>query len=126
MTQEELRTAIEARFIDQWSDNNVAFENVPYTPPDETAWVRLSVQFLTNYYNGLGECREIIGMVGVQIYSPMRQGTYRQEQMSDEATRIYQGSHDGVAYKDVSIGGTSESDGWYQSNVLINFTARGE
>jgi hypothetical protein len=126
MNQTDIRQVIEARLINNWSDNNVAFENVPYTPPDEQHWVRLSVQFLVNNYNGLGECREIIGIVGVQIFSPIRQGTYRQEQLTDEATALYQGSHNGIAYQDINEASAGEVEGWYQSNVLINFTARGE
>lgn len=125
MTHEEIRKAIEARFINNWSSTQVAFENVPFIPPDEQHWARLSVQVLYNAYNGLGECREVIGMVGVQIYSPMRQGTLRQEQFSDEAIQIFRGSHDGVTYQDANVTVAGEVEGWYQCNVLVNFTARG-
>jgi len=120
-----IREAIEGRFISNWSDNNVAFENVPYKTPDEQNWARLSVQFVSNEYNGLGECREIIGLVGVQLYSPVRRGTLRQEQFADEAVNIFSGSHDGIAYRDADVISVGEVDGWYQLNILVEFTAKG-
>ena len=135
MNQVSIRQIIEARFSTQWADTtHVAYENVPYEPADETAWVRLSVQFLYNAYNGLGECREIIGMVGVQIYCPVRQGTLKQEQFSDEVVSIFRGDHNGIAYKDANIISPGENTGltknigenWYQSSVLVNFITRGD
>lgn len=125
MTQEEIRKAIEELFVNRWTDNRIAFENVPYTPPDENRWVRLSVQILYNSYDGLGECREIFGMVGVQIYIPLRQGTLEQEQISDSIVKIFRGSYGGVTFRDINVMSDGELEGWYQSHILINFTARG-
>ena len=110
----------------------MTFENVPYSPPDEDYWVRISVQVLSNKYNGLLECREIVGMVGVQIYSPLRKGTRKQEQLVDHVVDIFSGSHDNIAYRDANIVSVGESRtdagkgmGWYQQNVLVGFTTKG-
>jgi hypothetical protein len=125
VTLAQIRQIIEQRFADYWVDNNVAYENVPYIPPDEDLWLRLAVQVLTRNYNGLGECIEIIGMVSVQILSPLRTGAGNQDSTIDEVLAIYTGDHSGIAYQDSQISTVGEISGWYMSNLFIGFKARG-
>ena len=127
-----VRQVIEDRFVTGWSYSDIAFENVQFKPQDETYWVRLAVQMLSNEYNGLMECRELLGMVSVQIYSPLRNGTKTQEEFTDSVIQIFTGSHDGIAYQDATMVSVGESltdagkgMGWYQHNVLVGFTAKG-
>ena len=125
MTLTQIRQVIEQRLSVYWPYSFVAYENVPFTPPDEQLWIRLSVQILSRDYNGLGECIEIIGMVSVQILSPLRTGAGNQESAIDELLAIYKGDHSGIAYQDAQVNTIGETEGWYMSNLFIGFKSRG-
>ena len=123
------RLSIETKFLADWAVAQptipVAVENMPFSPPEEAHWIRLSIQPLNNLHNGLNECRELIGMVAVQVYSPVRQGTATQDELVDSAQAILTGAHNDIAYEDADIAPLGEVEGWYQCNIFVGFTTKG-
>jgi len=78
----DIRAAIEARVATEMAESpsyQVSFENVPFTPPNNSSWVKVQVRFGANNYATLigpssGSNRQT-GVVVISVFSPIGVGT---------------------------------------------------
>lgn len=81
-TFNDIRQAIEARIATEMAESpayQVSYENVPFTPPNNSTWVKVQVRFGSNNYATLlgpsaGSNRQS-GIVVIGIFSPVGVGT---------------------------------------------------
>lgn len=124
MSFEALTHSIESRFNTNWSSTPVAYENVPFTPPN-TAWVRLTV--IAGFGNtkgimGTGVTVEDNGLISIQVFVPEGTGTNESKTLVDAAISIYEHTRfDGILAYTASPVSVGVSDGWHQTNITIPF-----
>ena len=126
MNNKDIRTAVETRLQNDWPYPAIpiAYENASFDPPDENHWIRVTVQPFTHAYKGLNDCKEIRGLIGIQIFSPLRTGTELQEQIKDSILAIFDTSYNELQFYDSSVSLIGEQEGWYQCNIFIGYRAK--
>ena len=78
----DIRQAIEARIATEMAESpayQVSYENVPFTPPNNSTWIKVQIRFGTNSYATLlgpstGSNRQS-GIVVIGIFTPIGVGT---------------------------------------------------
>jgi hypothetical protein len=122
-------------FYGGWTDTPVAWENVSFNiPSGDQPWVRHQVEFISANNASFGvvdsEQVRITGMVSVQIFTPLDEGSGLSDEYTDKVVDIYQNKVDGpiffYASELVVIGdGVRRVDqieeGFFQVNVLTRF-----
>ena len=81
-TYNDIRAAIEARIATEMASSpayQVSYENVPFTPPNNSTWIKVQIRFGENAYATLlgpttGSNRQA-GIVVIGIFSPIGVGT---------------------------------------------------
>lgn len=126
MNNEDIRIAVETRLQNDWPYPAIpiAYENAQFDPPDESHWIRVTVQPFTHAYKGLNDCKELRGLIGIQIFSPLRTGTGLQEQIKDSILAIFDTSYNELQFYDSSVSLVGEQEGWYQCNIFIGYRAK--
>lgn len=130
MSYESQHNAIRARFAAQWgSTTPVAWPNVDFTPPDNTAWVRLNVADADTRQASFGDPGNNVhrhtGLVTVMIFTPLGQGDKEALELADQAAAIFRGWQDsssGVLFRSPpfvrQIGSEKK---WFHLNLLCPF-----
>lgn len=131
MTYQAQHNAIRTRFNAQWgSTTPIAWPNVNFTPPNNSAWVRFIVEDLDAAQASFGDpsnnIHRYIGQVVIMIFTPKGQGDNQARTLSETATGIFRGWSDtasGVLFRlapfvrDV----TNSEDKWMHLNVICPF-----
>ncbi len=127
MSYETERTAFETRFATLWgSETPVAYSNVAFTPPPDTAWVRLSVLPGVATEIGLGDpgrqLHRFSGIVVIGIFAPLNKGEKKARQLADKVVNIFKSADfSGVSTWSPYMTIVGESGGYFQVNVTANF-----
>ena len=126
MSFEALRVSIESRMNTYWSTTVVAYENVPFSPPD-TPWIRLTVLVgtgETSGHAGDGTTVEVrdTGVISIQVFVPEGSGTALSKQYVDSLIAIYEHTRfDGILAYTASPVPVGVNNGWHQTNITIPF-----
>ncbi len=92
MTYTELRQTIEQYFAQNWTTTPIQFENVPFTVPTNSAWVRLLISVGTAYVETLGQSgyNRYTGFVRVIVFVPKNTGTNTMWEYVDAARELFE------------------------------------
>ncbi len=128
-TRGQAKQAIYLAFQTAWaSETAFTFENENFDPPDESPWVRLSVQHTDAGQETLGSAGnrnfERIGSVLVQIYTLLNAGTERSDELVEKAVEIFEGKEFAgttVRFKDVAGRESGPTGRWYLAIVEADF-----
>lgn len=120
------RNVIEVKFKDGWSNLTnpppVAYENVNFTMPVDSPWVRLNILNGASGYRAINNLKRWTGVIIVQIFVPSGSGTKKARVYADEAATIF----DSKRFNDIvcnvaSINSIGVNNAFYQMNVSIPF-----
>jgi len=119
------RQSIEQRFQQYWqTETPIAYQNVPFTPPEQTAWVRVHVLpgasgRIEMSNNPRFRCR---GIIDVTIFLPLDTAVGRGDELVDTVVPIFRASQfDGITCRSADVAHQGVRNGWYQINVTIPY-----
>ena len=125
-------STIRSRFNTQWSSLRptipVFFDNAgdDVTPPQNSAWVRLTVLPGSSQQVEMGRLRRWrrAGVVAIQIYVPAASGTGLAQELGDTVIEIFEGlTLSGVIFRATSLNRVGFDGAWLQYNALTNYQA---
>ena len=123
-------SAIRQRFEAQWGVTApVQYPNTSFTPPNDAAWVRLTIADAGATWASFGDpgnnVERNVGLVTVQIFVPVDQGEGEALELADQARAVFRSWRDvtsGVRFLVPPYARQIGDDGkWYQVNVLASF-----
>ena len=125
-TYNEVRRAIEARWTENYQSTLSCFGDMPFEPPKDNSWARLTIRFGEGLQKDLASDSARIRTVGViflQFFSPVKHGTGAVCRLADTAVEIFERQQfDGIQCRSASPGNESpEGHGFYQFTVSIPF-----
>lgn len=136
MTYKAELSAIETRFLDNWSTTPVAMDDSgpvidPTTrniveQPDDSAWVRLTVRGAQEQQASLGGAATTQfrnqGVITIQIFTPMRDGHAAGLELADTAGAVFRTEQfSGITCRAATVLSLGKVGGWIQHNVDIPF-----
>ncbi len=96
------------------------------TPPNDAAWVRLAVIEGESRQVSMGQCRTFrrVGVVAVQIFVPVGDGTGLAKSLADSVRDTFEGlTIDGVIFRATSLNPAGTQGAWVQFNANTPFQA---
>lgn len=138
MSHVTLNTTVESTFATAWgSTTTVAYDNVAFTPPVGSSWVKIYVKEGDSQKITLGESpqtRRTLGTVFVDIFTPIGTGSKAARTYGDSIKTIFKDLRvSGIQFMegDLQVWGeryyTNSGTGvpatsqWYQASVAIPF-----
>jgi len=125
-------TTIRTRFNSEWSSLRptipVFFDNAgdSVQPPQNSAWVRLTVLPGTSQQVEMGRLRRWrrVGVIAVQIYVPAASGTGLAQELGDTVRDIFEGlTLSSVIFRATSLNRVGLDGAWLQYNATTPFQA---
>lgn len=132
-TMLQAKQAIEGLFVSSWTGtslDNVRFENVQFTPPDNEYWVSLDIVYSNSSNSAIHATLDTRrnGFIIVDVYGPPDEGSNNILALLEEVTEIYENKQfSGInTYatrpRHIGINNTQGSDAlWYIYRVSIPF-----
>lgn len=102
----------------------ISFANIPFTPPESTAWLRATIEWGTGALSTKPGRQTVVGIVQVEVYTPIAQGGGACRRLSDQVRAVYNSKEeDGVRFR-VPSGPrqTREDTPWYRRLVVVPFS----
>jgi len=121
---QNIRQAIESRFLTNWTATDVSWDNIPYTPNANTAFVRLMIDEIDSFQASMATipCHRIIGIIHILIMVPIGTGTHVARVYADDAAAIFRNANfDGIQCRSPRIVRVGDIGEYYQISTLINF-----
>jgi hypothetical protein len=116
------RASIEARLNANWSTTTIDWENVDFNTPNNASWIRLSIINGTSDYRVLEAKKQHLGMIAIQVFTPINTGTSTIRGYCDTLAAIFDDqSFDDLVCGVASISNVGGSDVWYQINITIPY-----
>lgn len=128
MTYEAQHNAIRTRFNTQWASTTpIKWANVPFDPPNDDAWVELSVGDAGAIQASMGDpgnnTYRHTGAVTVMIFTPSGQGDKEALELADQAAAVFRAwQSGGILFRPAPfIRRIGTKDNWFQVNVVCPF-----
>jgi len=116
------RASIEGRLNTNWSTTNIAYDNVDFDPPNNTAWVRLTILNGETLYRTIEAKKRHTGVIVIQVFCPKNQGSNTGKGYADTLAGIFEdSSFDDVVCRTASIENLGYHQDWHQLNVTIPY-----
>ncbi len=117
------RQSIESRLSANWSTTPIAWENVDFEPPDNSSWIRATILNGETIYDRFSSKKRHLGIISIQIFSPLNQGASTARSYADTIKSIFDGQEfGGVSCQASSIVNVGNLNGWYQLNLNVPFS----
>lgn len=119
------RAVLESYFHDNWTETEVAYDNVDFDPSTD-AWVRFKIQNGDSVQADINHSNPLyrhIGVVMVQVFVPVKSGTNRARELADTVSNMFrrvQPGH-GITLRTPSIFTVGPNNEWFQVNVSCPF-----
>jgi len=123
-TFQDIRQAIESRFLTNWTATDISWDNVPYTPDANTAFVRLMINEVDAFQASIASipCHRIIGIIHILIMVPVGTGTNIARGYADTAAGIFRNADfDDIHCRSPRIARVGDIGEHYQISTLIDF-----
>jgi hypothetical protein len=122
MSFESERIAIENHFEEFWNETPIAWENVAFSAPNNSAWVRLTILNGSSNYRTITGLKRHLGVIDVQIFTPINTGTNQGREYADTIGTIFEGKKFSDVVCDIASINTIGADSvWHQINVTIPY-----
>jgi hypothetical protein len=131
MTIAACHQLIEERFNTIWGVTTpIAWENVEYTPVSGQQFVTFRILNTYSDFASLGvhPLTRTLGMVEINIYTPVDQGTRPNTTLVDIALSVYKNAlgqawqSGGLRFKVGELTSSNKDDQWFRQIVLVGFT----
>lgn len=116
------RKFIENRFNAEWTATPVAYANVPFNPPANSEWVRLTILNGDSGYRAMECLKRYTGVISVQIFAPINTGSKISLEYADIIASIFsETKFDDIVTDVASIITVDVDKAWLQTNVDISY-----
>jgi len=116
------RLALENHFKEYWKDTPIAWENIAFEKPNDSAWVRLNILNGSSNYRAINGLKRHLGLIVVQVFVPRNTGTSKAREYADTVSQIFDSKKFSDVVCDVaSIETIGTGDVWHQINVTIPY-----
>jgi len=127
MTRADLKDKILNYFIPAWGSTcYVAYDNINFTPPNNTKWMRFSIR--NNDSNpisiGLEGNRRYdrYGFIFFQVFIPGDVGTYDGDQLCETIINLFEGKRlEQIYFSKATYSEVGKEDVWFQYNGRIEW-----
>ena len=119
----EINNSFSARLLANWSETDIAYDNIDYKPITGQEWIRCTNIPSITINSALGDSVIHYGIYWIQVFTPLNIGTGRAYELADMLTALFanQQFDEIVCYTaDVQRTG-DEGHEWFQLNVRINY-----
>lgn len=134
MTINDIRAVITTRLLNLGLIiDGVEIDGEKYDPKTTDTWVRLTVKFnaggiTTLGGEGVSRRRDRIGIAYVNVFTPMQQGVFPNDEMCEQLVQAFEGqwADPCINYGQptgVRIETEGRDDEWYLQTVVVPFTA---
>ena len=92
MTYATIRSAIEQRIATEMAimpSYSVSYQNVPFTPPNDSPWLQVFLRFGDNAYATLRSFNRQSGVLVVNIFTPQSQGTAANYTIAERIRQLF-------------------------------------
>jgi|TARA_Y100000310_G_C20704101_1_gene833182 hypothetical protein len=129
---EDERAAIERRFGANYSATDVKYENVPFTQPERTSWVALTILSGSGTNESIGtgmssRLERFAGIIQIDVYTVEDGGTGAARNLADTIGAIFDnvqfshGSSGTITTRVPSYSTRGIEDGWHHSVVSVAY-----
>ncbi len=130
----DIRAAIEARVATEMAESpayQVSYENVPFTPPNNSSWVKVQIRFGANNYATVigpstGSNRQS-GIVVISVFSPIGVGTGDNFTIAERLKDLFDRKTVSQIIFDAAEGPTfaaqASPEAFFQTDLAITFNA---
>jgi hypothetical protein len=129
-TYNDVRAAIEGRIATQMAASPaypVSYQNVPFTPPNNTPWVQVFIRFGDNNYATLRSFNRQTGTLVINVFTPVGVGTGANftiaERLKDLFDRVKLSSIIFDAASGPAQVTPAAPEAYYQTQITITFEA---
>jgi len=129
-TYNDIRAAIEGRIATQMALSPaypVSYQNVPFTPPNNTPWVQAFIRFGDNAYATLTSFNRQNGVLVVNVFTPIGNGAAANFTIAERVKDLFdRRTVSGIIF-DAASGPAqvtpASPEPYYQTQVTITFEA---
>ena len=116
------RQAIESQLTDNWTTTTIAYENVAFTPPNASEWIKLNILNGASGYRAIDSKERHRGAIVIQCFAPINTGTNTLRAHADALISIFQHqTFNNIVCGLASVAAAQPSDTAYQINVTIPY-----
>lgn len=128
----DARETIYQAFITAWGATSpITLDNEAFQPPADTAWVRMAVRHNVSTleciggsgYGGMNSYQRA-GIVFLQVFTPLNQGTREADTLAQAARAIFEGktfSSNAIRFNNVVVREIGPDGSWFQVNLEADF-----
>ena len=121
MTSEDVLTSIESHLQDNWVDNEIVWDNVPYTPNRGTSFISCRLDEVSAFVKS-SNCTQVNGLLTISVYTPKNEGSYLNMRRGDNLLALFNGFSANTLYLLAGrIERAGAEDEWYRSIVYIDY-----
>jgi hypothetical protein len=123
-TFQDIRQAIESRFSTNWTATDISWDNIPYIPDANTAFVRFMINEVDSFQASIATvpCHRIIGIIHILIMVPVGTGTDIARGYADIAAGIFRNANfSDVQCRSPRIVRVGDIGEHFQISILTNF-----
>ena len=126
-TRNDVKATLLKYFTEEWGTRTtVAYDNVEFTPPDNSSWVRVSVVNNNSLQYSLGEEGsrkfERYGLILFQVFTPLNVGTYEGDVLCEDIINIFESKRFGTIHTySGTYGEVGSDDKWFQFNGSLQW-----
>lgn len=118
------RRDIEKRLDSNWALTQIAYDNVPFTPPKDQSWVSLRIfeDDVRRVNIGNPGVHRVSGTISISLYAPENTGTKEIRENADLLADIFRDKQfNGITCREASLSTGILKDGWYMMILSIPF-----
>ena len=129
-TYNDVRAIIEERIAAEMATEPaypVSYQNVPFTPPNNTPWVQALIRFGDNSYATLTSFNRQTGTLVINVFTPQGQGTAANFTIAERLKDLFDRLRLNSIIFDAASGPAQVTpaapEAYYQTQVTITFEA---
>ena len=129
-TYNDVRAAIEGRIATQMAASPaypVSYQNVPFTPPNNTPWVQVFIRFGDNNYATLRSFNRQTGTLVINVFTSQGQGAAANFTIAERLKDLFDRVNLSSIIFDAASGPAqvipAAPEAYYQTQVTITFEA---
>ena len=116
MDYSEIRSILETHLTANWSRTPIAYENVPFDPPEQEPWIRCILQPVHQETSSLGDlCKRTYASYWIQIFTPLNEGSGEAYNIAAELEPLFRHRQiNGITFTVPTITHVGDDgNGWY-------------
>ncbi len=124
MSWATVRRDIEKRLEDNWGTTVIAYDNVPFTPPQDAPWVRLRIldEATGRITINRPATHRARGNVVVEIFVLKNTGTQTLRSYADTIAALFRDAQfSGLVFREANLSIQGDFEGWFKGTLLMPF-----